>query len=189
MYVTRNTFRCAALSLAAVFATSCADGSDGPLTGPEGPSLATSTGPSPLECPVATTTSKTALIGLLGGAIELNGHRVMIPAEAVLLPTEFTMTVPASNYVKVDITAAGQEHFQFRKPVSLTLSYARCTRTNIDKETLRIYYVDSQTNAIIDDMGGTDDKTARTVTTGTDHFSGYLIGQGRTESDTTTTTP
>jgi hypothetical protein len=176
--MTRNTFRCAALSLAAVFATSCADRSAGPLTGPEGASLAGSTGPSPLECPVSTTTSKTALIGLLGGVIELNGHRVVIPADAVLMPTEFTLTVPASNYVEVDIKAAGQEHYEFRKPVSLTLSYARCTRTNIDKEALRIFYIDSRTKALIDDMGGTDDKAARTVTTGTDHFSGYVIGQG-----------
>lgn len=178
MYMTRNTFRCAALSLAAVFATSCADGSAGPLTGPEGASLAASTGPSPLECPVSTTASKTALIGLLGGVIELDGHRVVIPADAVLMPTEFTLTVPASNYLEVDIKAAGQAHYEFRKPVSLTLSYARCTRTNIDKEALRIYYIDSQTKALIDDMGGTDDKAARTVTTGTDHFSGYVIGQG-----------
>jgi hypothetical protein len=176
--MTRNTFRCAALSLAAVFATSCADGSAGPLTGPEGASLAASTGPTALECPVSTSASKTALIGLLGGVIELNGHRVVIPADAVLMPTEFTLTVPASNYVEVDIKAAGQEHYQFRKPVSLTLSYARCTRTNIDKEALRIYYIDSQSKALIDDMGGTDDKAARTVTTGTDHFSGYVIGQG-----------
>ncbi len=178
MYMTRNTFRCAALSLAAVFATSCADGSAGPLTAPEGASLAASSGPSPLECPVSTTASKTALIGLLGGVIELNGHRVVIPADAVLMPTEFTLTEPASNYVEVDIRAAGQEHYEFRKPVSLTLSYARCTRTNIDKEALRIYYIDSQSKALIDDMGGTDDKAARTVTTGTDHFSGYVIGQG-----------
>lgn len=178
MYMTRNTFRLAALALAAVFATSCADGSDGALTGPEGAALAASSGPSPLECPVSTTSSKTALISLLGGTIELDGHRVVIPAEAVLQPTEFTLTVPASNYVEVDIKAAGQEHYEFRKPVSLTLSYARCTRTNIDKEALRIYYIDSQTKALIDDMGGTDDKAARSVTTGTDHFSGYVIGQG-----------
>lgn len=178
MYTTRNTFRVAALSLAAVFATSCADGSAGPLTGPQGASLATSSGPSPLECPVSTTTSTTATIGLLGGAIELDGHRVVIPADAVLVPTEFTLTVPASNYVEIDIKAAGEEHYEFRKPVSLTLSYARCTRTNIDKENLRIFYIDSQSKALVDDMGGTDDKAARTVTTGTDHFSGYVIGQG-----------
>lgn len=178
MYMTRNTLRVAALSLAAAFAASCADGSAGPLTGPEGASLATSTGPAPVECPVSTTRSTTATIGLLGGALELDGHRVVIPAEAVLAPTEFTLTVPASNYVEIDIKAAGQEHYQFRKPVSLTLSYARCTRTNIDKEALRIFYIDSRSKALIDDMGGTDDKTARTVTTGTDHFSGYVIGQG-----------
>jgi hypothetical protein len=187
MYTIRTTFRHAALLAATAAAASCADGG---LTAPEAASLATSTGPSPLECPVSTTTSTRATIGLTGGVIELAGHRVVIPAEAVLLPTEFTLTVPASNYVEVDIKAAGQEHFEFRKPVSLTLSYQRCTRTNIDRENLRIYYIDSRTKAIIDDMGGTDDKVARTVTTGTGHFSGYLIGQGRTEeSDTTTTSP
>lgn len=186
MYTIRTTFRYAALLAATAAAASCADGA---LTAPEAASLAASTGPSPLECPVSTTTSTKATIGLMGGVIELAGHRVVIPADAVLLPTEFTMTVPASNYVEVDIKAAGQEHFEFRKPVSLTLSYQRCTRTNIDKENLRIYYIDSRTKAILDDMGGTDNKAARTVTTGTDHFSGYLIGQGRTEDSDTTTTP
>lgn len=175
----RGTIRYALCAAAATLA-SCADGA-GTLTAPEAASLATSTGPTPLECPTAVTRSTTGTIGLLGGVLELDGHRVVIPADAVLVPTEFTLTVPAGNYVKIDVKAAGEEHFQFRKPVSLTLSYARCTRTNIDRETLRIYYVDSQTNAFLEDMGGTDDKAGRKVSTGTDHFSGYLIGQGRTD--------
>ncbi|HLM67112.1 MAG TPA: hypothetical protein VK358_06280, partial [Longimicrobium sp.] len=87
------------------------------------------------------------------------------------------VTVPASQYMRVDITAGNGQHYQFQKPVSMTLSYARCTRSNIAKENLRIFYVDDA-NAILQDMGGTDDKTARTVTTGTDHLSGYVIGQG-----------
>lgn len=176
MYTIRGTIRFALCAAAATLA-SCADGA-GTLTAPEAASLATSTGPSPLECPTSVTRTTRATIGLMGGVLELDGHRVVIPADAVLLPTEFTLTVPAGNYVEIDVKAAGEEHFQFRKPVSLTLSYARCTRTNIDKEALRIYYVDSQTKAILEDMGGTDDKTNRTVTTGTDHLSGYVIAQG-----------
>jgi hypothetical protein len=81
--------------------------------------------------------------------------------------------------VEVDVKAAGLEHFEFLQPVVMSLSYARCTRTDIDRESLRIYYVDSQTREILEDKGGVDNKLTRTVTTVTDHFSGYLIGQGR----------
>ncbi|HEY7768004.1 hypothetical protein [Longimicrobium sp.] len=177
MYTLRTTLRFALLAALAGAAASCADSPAAPPA--PAASLARFSGASPLECPVATATSATATIGALGGVLEAGGHRVVIPANAVLFPTSFTMTVPASRYVEVDVKAAGLEHFEFLQPVVLSLSYARCTRTDIDRESLRIYYVDSDTRAILEDKGGVDNKLTRTVTTVTDHFSGYLIGQGR----------
>jgi len=173
------------LAVLAGAAASCADSPAAPPAAVQPALLARSTGVSPLECPAAPATSSTTTIGALGGVLEAGGHRVIIPANAVLFPTRFTMTVPASRYVEVDVKAAGLEHFEFLQPVVLSLSYARCARADVDRTNLRVYYVDSETRAIIEDKGGVDDKVARTVTTVTDHFSGYLIGQGRNgDSDT-----
>jgi hypothetical protein len=183
-----STIRFALCAAAAATLASCTEGSPGRLTAPEGASLAAS-GATLLQCPSSTTTSRSAVIGLLGGVIALDGHVVAIPANAVLVPTQFTLTVPASSYVEVDIRAAGQEHFVFERPVSLTLSYARCNRADVDRQNLRIFYIDSRTRAIIDDMGGTDNKVLRTVTTGTGHFSGYVIGQGRAQQNDSTANP
>lgn len=177
MFTARTWLRPAALSAALLAFAGCADGGPGGITAPADALATQSTGPVLLECPVETTTSTSSLIGPLGGVVNVGGHQLVIPPLAVLLPTQFTVTVPASQYVRVDITAGNGQHYQFQKPVSITLSYARCTRNDIAKENLRIFYVDDA-NVILQDMGGTDDKGARTVTTGTDHLSGYIIGQG-----------
>ena len=178
MYTKRTWLRSAALSLSVLAAASCTDApAAGGITAPEQALASQSTGPTLLECPVDRTVSASALVGPLGGVVSVGGHQLIIPPLAVLLPTEFTVTVPASNYLRVDVTAGNGQHYQFQKPVSLTLSYARCTRSDIGKANLRIFYVDDA-NVILQDMGGTDDKAARTVTTGTDHLSGYVIGEG-----------
>ncbi|WP_331071626.1 hypothetical protein [Longimicrobium sp.] len=179
MYTLRTTLHFTMLAVLAGAAASCADSPAAPPAAVQPALLARSTDVSPLECPAAPATSSTTTIGALGGVLEAGGHRVIIPANAVLMPTRFTMTVPASRYVEVDVKAAGLEHFEFLQPVVLSLSYARCTRADIDRGNLRIYYVDSGTREILEDKGGVDNKLTRTVTTATDHFSGYLIGQGR----------
>jgi hypothetical protein len=139
-----------------------------------------SSGPALVECPTDATKTTSATIDLLGGTLELDGHKVVIPAQAVLTPTTFTLTVPAGKYVKIDVTANGAEHFQFEKPVSMTISYARCTRANIDKiekHNLDIFYVDAN-DAILENMGGDQNTTDKTVTTSTDHLSAYAVGSG-----------
>lgn len=177
MYTARTWLRSAALFAAVAATASCTDTQAGALTAPPAALAAQNTGPTLLECPAETTTSASSLVGPLGGVVNVGGHQLVIPPLAVLVPTTFTVTVPASQYMRVDITAGNGQHYQFQKPVSITLSYARCSRSNIEKENLRIFYVDDA-NVILQDMGGTDDKPARTVSTGTDHLSGYVIGQG-----------
>lgn len=177
MYTMRTWLRSAAIFAGVLSLASCTDGQAEGITAPATALSSASTGPTLLECPAETSTSTSSLIGPLGGVVSVGGHQLVVPPLAVLLPTQFTVTVPASQYLRVDVTAGNGQHYQFQKPVSLTLSYARCTRSNIQKENLRIFYVDDA-NVILEDMGGTDDKNARTVTTGTDHLSGYVIGQG-----------
>lgn len=176
MKMRSTVLRLALIPAAALSLAACSDAlAPAPAPVATEPGLSLASAPSILECPIDTTRSVSATIGLLGGTLELDGHRLVIPLNAVLLPTEFTLTVPASNYMEVRVTAAGQEHFEFLQPVSLTLSYGRCSRSNIEKENLRIFHIDGN-NAILEDMGGTDDKAARTVTTSSDHLSDYAIG-------------
>lgn len=132
-------------------------------------------GTSLVECPIGETTSRTAVITPLGGSVSAGGTTVVIPAGAVLLPTTITVTVPASRYLEVDISAAGVEHFVFELPVVVTLSYARCNRANIDKAPLSVWYIDSNSKDLLELMGGFDNKLTREVTFLTGHLSGYAI--------------
>ena len=134
-----------------------------------------SSGPVLVECPVDQTVSASKLITPLGGTISAGGATISIPVGAVLLPTTIQVTVPASQYMEVDITANGASHFTFQTPVTVSVSYARCTRSDIDKAPLSVWYIDSQTKALLQNMGGTDDKAARSITFVTDHLSGYAV--------------
>lgn len=146
------------------------------VAGPEaiavGPQFAAGSA-APIECPIATTQSASATIGLLGGTVAVGGTAVVIPAGAVLLPENFTLTIPASNYLQIDVTAGNSEHYEFLKPISVTIDYSRCTRSNIDKAPLTVWYWDGTT--LLENMNGTDDKATRTMTFGTPHLSGYVI--------------
>lgn len=139
--------------------------------------LATTTGSVLVECPTDTELRTSETITGLGGTVTLGGHQVKIPAGALLEPTEITLVEPVSNYMKIHVLAGGSETFTFLEPVEITLSYERCTRSNIDKEPLEVWHVDEVTNELLENMGGVDDKDARAVTFTTDHLSGYAIAQ------------
>lgn len=147
---------------------------DPALLEPDAPLLAAS-GSTLIECPVSETRSVSSDIGLLGGTIELDGHSMTVPGGALLTPTTFTLTVPASNYVEIEIRAGGQESFEFLEPVSIAISYERCTRSNIDKVELTAWQIDPSTKALLEHMGGTDDKSERAVTFPSGHLSGFAI--------------
>lgn len=139
------------------------------------PAFTASSGATLLECPVDTTVRASGIVDLLGGSISAGGTTINIPAGAVLLPTEFEVVVPASKYMEVSITGGGQEHFDFLEPVTISIDYSRCSRSNIDKGPLSVYYIDEASKALLENMGGTDDKESRRITFGTDHLSGYAI--------------
>jgi hypothetical protein len=132
-----------------------------------------------VECPTNETQSTLALVGAGGGTVSLGGTRIDIPEGALpaLGLSLISLRMPASQYVEVDVRVNGLVHFQFAKPVAVAIDYGRCTRSDIDRVPLRVWYINSVTKAFIADMGGVDDKSARTVTFETDHFSGYAIAQ------------
>jgi len=161
-----------ATMLAVVVTGACAD-SDASTT--LDPAFSSNTSPELVECPVDVTRSTQGNVLPLGGSVTLDGHSVSVPMGAVLLPTDIGISAPAGQYMQINLSANGQDHYQFRAPLTVTLSYARCSRANIDKGPLSVWLVDEETGALLQNMGGVDDKQARTVTFTTDHFSGYAI--------------
>lgn len=131
--------------------------------------------PSLLACPSNTASTAQATIGLLGGMVEAAGTRIAIPPGAVLLPHVFTVTVPASRLMEVQITAEGYEHFDFLLPVQVTIDYSRCRGNPAVLSTLSAYHIDEQTKGLLELMRGADDKFAHAYTFTTDHLSGYAI--------------
>lgn len=139
------------------------------------PSYATSSNPTLVECPSDASFQTAGTVLPTGGQVSLRGHSVSLPLAAVLAPTSIGLAEPASQFMQLDLSANGQDHFQFRAPVTVTISYARCSRSNIDKGPLSVWLIDSSTGALLRNMGGVDDKVNRTITFDTDHFSGYAI--------------
>lgn len=163
-------------------AAACADGT------PTGPSAAA---PSPatlsvaanrpahtpplLVCPGGRPQRASAVIGAGGGTLALGGHLMVVPEGAVPQPTEFTMTLPPSRYVEVDITAAGAEHYTFARPVSVVIDYSRCRGPLLPSSDLSVWYIEGQNKELVQDMGGVDDRLSRRVQFWTDHLSSYAI--------------
>jgi hypothetical protein len=135
--------------------------------------------PGLVECPTDVTESGSALLGVAGGTVIAGGHLLIVPANALpeLGLSLITLTAPASKYVEIEVRVNGEPHFLFNLPVTVVVDYSRCSRINIDRAPLRVWYIDSETKEFLADMGGIDDKLLRTVTFFTDHFSGYAIAQ------------
>lgn len=154
----------------------CGDTPTGDAIGPEGPSFASS-GPVLIECPVDSALSAEGTIDALGGSVKLQNHEIALPEFAVLTSTKFRLEAPVSNYMELSVTANDMESFQFEKLVRITIDYSRCTRSNIDKADLSVWQIDPVTKALLQNMGGVDDKTNRTITFETDHLSTYSIAE------------
>jgi hypothetical protein len=129
-----------------------------------------------ITCPAAETDAVyTSTIGPLGGVLAAGNMLVVIPADAVPSDTKFTLTIPASKYVEMQVTTDVSEHFEFKLPVTVTLDYGRCGRSNLDKGPLSAWYIDWTTKELLYPMVSVDDKLARTITFSTMHFSGYAV--------------
>jgi hypothetical protein len=180
----RYRFRLLTAIAAVAFGAACADAPSAPpaqpAAAPESPSSLLGLnlgfgGPTYLQCPSYTTQSTTGVIGPLGGLLSLGNYVVSIPEGAVPTLTLFQLTVPASRYMKVDVTAVGVEHYVFQQPISVTVDYSRCPVSATEGKNLQVWYVSPLLNLPLDNMGGTDDAANRRITFSTDHLSGYVI--------------
>ena len=116
----------------------------------------------------------TATITPMGGTVSVEGVTVNVPAGALLQPTELTLRVPASRYLRADIDATGFEHFTFEAPISVSMDYAGCPPGQIEQGPISVWYVGDD-GALLEQMPTLDDRGKKRVTFLTGHLSGYAI--------------
>jgi hypothetical protein len=131
--------------------------------------------PRALVCPASETATTSATVGPLGGLVSVGGTSISIPVGALLEPVTLSVTVPASNYMEIDISVAGADHFVFQLPVVVTVSYERCNRSNILGLPLAAWYFEGDPKTLLERMSSVDNKLARSVTFVTPHLSGYIL--------------
>ena len=125
--------------------------------------------------------SLSRIIGLLGGTISVANHSISVPLGAVTLPTLFTLRHANNGYVEVDATATITDllgrildvgGLGFKKPVTMTLSYARATNVT-DPSRLKIVRLKADGQHEI--MPSTVNPWKKTVSAQLDHFSRYAL--------------
>lgn len=128
-----------------------------------------------LQCPTTQSSTSSALLTAVGGVVNIGGTSVRIPAGALASATTITLTVPASQYMEIEVDANNLTSFVFQQPISITIDYSRCPAAEASKTPLTVWHIDSQTKQLLDNMGGVDDKTTHSITFSTGHFSGYAV--------------
>jgi hypothetical protein len=179
--------RKAGIGLAIVFlalSASCRDVPTAPTTPatPKDPSKLfgfPSYTPQLLICPSTQDQSISASMGLDGGTLSLAGSSVTIPAGALdpslltLGPATVQLDIPAGQYMEVVLTVNGQ-HTSFLQPVIVTIDYSRCNRWFTLTHLLSAWYVDDS-NTLLQNMGGFDNKLTQQFIFSSLHFSGFAI--------------
>jgi hypothetical protein len=130
-----------------------------------------------IECPTTQTSTNSGLLGVLGGTIAAAGTSISLPAGSVLLGTLIRVTVPASTYMEIDVTANDLPTFLFLQPVTITIDYSRCPSSVTAGKTLTVWHINTQTKLLLENMNGVNDPVQRKISFTTDHLSGYAIAQ------------
>ena len=129
-----------------------------------------------LACPTHDAQTAREIIGAGGGSIAVRGASIAIPAGAVSEPTEFEVTIPESPFLEVEIHAVGHDSYQFQQPATITIKYSNCSDNSVvERATLVGAYIDTETDQVLEVMGGYDDKAARRISFTTWHLSGYAV--------------
>lgn len=146
----------------------------GPVEPVEERQLTLETPAAPLYCPQTTAYSASAVLDEAGGTVSVRGHELQVPAGALPGPVRLDVTVPTGDYLLLDITADGQEHYEFQKPVRIAIDYGHCPDWEAAVP-FSAWYYDPESGTFLEHMGGTDDAPARKHRFYTDHLSGYVI--------------
>jgi hypothetical protein len=124
-------------------------------------------------CPSSETQSASGLLGVLGGTVSIGGTSVVVPLGDLLTDTSIELTIPASAYMEIGVTANGG-HFLFQDPIAITVDYSRCS-PDIQAKALSVWHIDPNTHSLIENMGGVDNKLTHSITFTTIHLSGFAI--------------
>ncbi len=130
-----------------------------------------------IECPTMQASTSSALLGLLGGIVTAAGSSISLPAGSLLSGTLIRVTVPASIYMEIDVTADNLLSFIFQRAVTITIDYSRCPTSVTAGKTLTVWRIDTQTKILLENMHGVNDPGQRKISFTTDHLSGYAIAQ------------
>jgi len=109
-----------------------------------------------------------------GGTVQAGKSRVEVPAGAVTAPTTITMILHASPYALIEMRANGQDHFEFEKPIEVSVDYARCEMPG-DGAGRTVWYVDEDLGVPVEAMATTDHPAEGRLSFTTDHFSVYMV--------------
>jgi len=173
--------RLVALAALAFTAATCGGSDGGGSTSTAIPSPSSPTSPSSpssptlLRCPASQTQTTSAIVTTLGATVSLAGSAVRVPAGALLAATTIKLTVPASEYMEIEVRANDLTSFLFQQSVSITIDYSRCPAAEANKAPLKVWHIDTQSKQLLENMGGVDDKTTHTITFTTTHLSGYAV--------------
>lgn len=179
-----------ALLLAATLAASCtrpdlATGPVGPTAAPARASLVGTL--TRLSCHTDQVLSVSGPIGPAGGELRVGGFGVSFPAGAVKSTETFEVNVARGETLELEAHAVGKGSYAFAVPVTVTMNLAGCGTL---PSGLRAYYTDSDTKALLEDMGGAVDLIGRRLVFKTPHFSGYTVVWGSQQfPDDTTSAP
>jgi hypothetical protein len=122
-------------------------------------------------CPTDQAQSASGNIGLLGGTVSLGGTSVLLPLGALLSPTSIELTIPASQYMEIEVTANGGS-LRFLRPITVTIDYSRCS-ADVQQKQLSVWNIDPDSKEVLENMGGIDNKLTHSITFTTIHLSGY----------------
>ena len=105
--------RILAIASIAVGVTTCGGDDSTASPSPGSPAL--------LQCPSTQTQTTSALVTTLGATLHIGATSVQIPAGALTAATTITLTIPASQYMEIDVKANELTSFLFQQAISVTM--------------------------------------------------------------------
>ncbi len=119
------------------------------------------------KCNPIPSATASATIGLLGGVIQVGPHTLDIPVGALRERVTITAVAPTDSVNRIQFQPEGLE---FRKPATLTISYANCDV--VGSVAMQIVYTDDA--LVILEYVPSQDRGKKVVGQ-LDHFSNYAV--------------
>ena len=167
----------AASTCAAMLLGSCTDAPPSALTGPRAHVAAVPLPTELLSCPSSETHSASATIGPAGGVLTAAGSSVVVPRGAVRRPVEFTLTVPESDILEIDIVATGHDRYVFERPVAVNLDYSRCASALASRGAVGVWHIDAGTRELLEYRHATRLKRHEIASFSIEHLSTYALAR------------